>query len=188
MMKDVQDHVVLGKIPTRRQAIVGAAVALGAVALRPAIWAATPEEISHTAESIHQEPVFQAISKRVYDALTDAKQFDKVMHLSAAMQSGMALPKAPTEISKEAGGAFSIYGGYIVGRQIELVPGKRIVQAWRVVEWNPGVYSLVRFELVDQNSGTKLIFDHIGFPSAEGEHLAAGWKSNYWEPLAKFLA
>jgi uncharacterized protein YndB with AHSA1/START domain len=149
---------------------------------------AASEEISHTCEAIHQEVVFKASRKRVYEALTDTKQFDKVVQLSAAMKSGMPPGAAPTEISREVGGAFSLFGGYVAGRHIELVPNERIVQAWRAGSWNPGVYSIARFEFVEQGSGTKLIFDHRGFPDGAGQHLAEGWKVNYWEPLEKFLA
>ena len=104
------------------------------------------------------------------------------------MKSGM-LPGAnkPTEISREEGGAFAIFGGYITGRQIELVPAVRIVQAWRVGSWEPGVYSIVKFELTEQGGGTKIVFDHTGFPKGDGEHLASGWKAHYWEPLQEFL-
>jgi hypothetical protein len=34
----------------------------------------------------------------------------------------------------------------------------------------------------------KLFFDPGGFPKGDAENLAAAWKGNYWEPLAKFLA
>jgi activator of HSP90 ATPase len=147
-----------------------------------------PDEIIHNAGAIHQEVVFKAARKRVYEALTDAKQFDKIIQLSAAIRSGMALPKKPTEINAEPGGAFTIYGGHIVGRHIELVPGERIVQAWRVVVWDPGVYSIAKFVLVEDGASTKLVFDHTGFPIGQAEHLAEGWKGNYWEPLEKYLA
>lgn len=150
--------------------------------------ASAEEEISHTAESIHQEPVFKASRKRLYEALTDATQFSKVTQLSAAMQSGTSLGNRATEISHEVGGAFTLFGGHIVGRHIELMPNERIVQAWRVVDWNPGVYSIVKFELTEQGSGTKLVFDHAGFPQGKGQHLADGWRANYWEPLEKYLA
>jgi uncharacterized protein YndB with AHSA1/START domain len=147
------------------------------------------DEISHACESIHQEVVFKAARKRVYDALTDSKQFNKVIQLSAAVSSGMVPATAkPAEISPEPGGTFSIFGGYISGRQIELVPGERIAQAWRTARWNPGFYSVAKFELTEEGGGTKLVFDHTGFPSGDGEHLAQGWHGNYWEPLAKFLA
>ena len=176
-------------LPTRRRAIAGVAIAFGGLAAGSAgAWAGADEEISQGAESIHQEPVFKASRKRVYEALTDAKQFQKVVLLSGAMKSGMVPPGKPAEISSESGGTFSLFGGYIFGRHIELVPNERIVQAWRTAEWDPGAYSIAKFELVEQGAGTKIIFDHAAFPKGAGEHLAAGWKSNYWQPLEKFLA
>lgn len=187
-MKDRNNLAALTSGSTRRQAIVGAAMAFGGLALGPTkTWAEGEGEISHTAESIHQEAVIKASRKRVYEALTDAKQFDKVIQLSGVMQS-MHLGDKPAEISPEAGGAFALFGGYITGRQVELVPNERIVQAWRTGRWAPGVYSIAKFELVEQASGTKIVFDHTGFPKGEAESLASGWKAHYWEPLAKLLA
>lgn len=179
----------VGGTSSRRQMLVGATIAFGGLAMCPfKAWASAEEEISHTAESIHQEPVFKASRKRLYEVLTDAKQFSKVTQLSAAMQSGASLGNRATEISHEVGGAFTLFGGHIVGRHIELMPNERIVQAWRVADWNPGVYSIVKFELTEQGSGTKLVFDHAGFPQGKGQHLADGWRANYWEPLEKYLA
>jgi activator of HSP90 ATPase len=156
--------------------------ALASAASKDGVTSAGGEEVSHSAESIHQEVVFKASPKRIYEALTDAKQFTKVTALIADMSAG------PAEISREAGGSFSCFGGRIVGRHVELVPNERIVQAWRVAAWDEGIYSIVRFELKEEGSGTRLVFDHTGFPNGDGEHLASGWKAHYWEPLAKFLA
>ena len=111
-----------------------------------------------------------------------------MMKFSADMQAVMAAGDKPTEISDKVGGQFTLFGGHIVGRQIELIPGERIVQAWRVVDWKPGVYSIVNFELTAQGSGTKIIFDHAGFPKGKAQHLAEGWTGHYWEPLRKYLA
>lgn len=138
-------------------------------------------EISHSAEAIHQEVIFNASPKRVYDALTDAKQFTQVT-------LGIIKGAGPAEISSEVGGAFSCFGGIISGRHIEMVPDKRLVQAWRVSEWEPGVFSIVKFDLQEQGGQTKLIFDHTGFPTGKAEHLASGWKEHYWEPMKKYLA
>jgi activator of HSP90 ATPase len=187
-MSELENSISVLNAPTRRQLIAGVAVAFGGLALRSTgAWAETVEKISRTAESIHQEVALKANRKRVYDALTDGKQFNKVTELSGAMQSGMALGTAATEISREVGGAFSLFGGHIAGRHIELVPNLRIVQAWRAADWGPGVYSIAKFELAEQGTGTKIVFDHTGFPAGQWEHLAAGWKANYWEPLEKFL-
>jgi activator of HSP90 ATPase len=124
---------------------------------------------------------------RVYDALTIAAQFDKVSKLGKAART-MNLPKGETRIYTIPGGVFSIFGGFISGRQIELVPGRRIVQAWREAVWDAGVYSLVRFELSDDGAGTKLAFDQSGFPKGAGAGLAEGWTNDYWTPLQQFLA
>ena len=162
--------------------VVGASLTIGATRA----WAANDDGISRVAESIHQEPVIKASPKRVYEALTDSKQFNKVIQLSGVMQT-MHLADKPAEISRDAGGSFSLFGGYITGRHVELVPNQRIVQAWRTGGWPLGVYSIAKFELVEQGSETKIVFDHTGFPTGEAEHLAAGWKAHYWEPLNKLL-
>ena len=174
---------------TRRQMLVRTAGAFGWLTLGFAeLQPSAAGDISSACEVIHEEVVFKAIRKRVYEALTDAKQFNKVVMLSAAMQSGMAPAGKPVEVSPEVGGAFSAFGGYITGRHVELVPHERIVQAWRAASWGPGQYSIARFELTEQGSGTKLVFDHVGFPQGQGAHLAEGWKVNYWEPLEKYFA
>jgi len=175
MMSDSKKTHALVSTPTRRQVIAGVAVAFGGLSLGSAkSWAAAEEEISHTAESIHQEPIFKASQKRVYEALTDAKQFAKVVQFSTAMKSGMAPGAKPTEIGREAGGAFALFGGYVTGRQLELVPNELIVQAWRAGGWDPGDYSIAKFQLMEQGAGIKIVFDHAGFPRGKTEHLAEG--------------
>ena len=135
--------------------------------------------ISHTCESIHQEVVFKAARKRVYEALTQEKQFRQV--------TDFIMKDASAEISPDVGGSFSIFGGVILGRHVELVPYERIVQAWREKDWPAGIYSIVSFQLNEQGAETKLVFDHTGFPQGAAAHLAPGWWSHYWEPLQKYL-
>ena len=124
--------------------------------------------------TIHQEIEFNATPQKLYEALLDSKQFTEF--------SGR-----PAEINREVGGAFSLFKGHIIGRNVELVPNERIVQAWRVVTWPEGAYSIVRFELKPQGSGTRLVFDHIGFPEGLHDHLAEGWEENYWSLLKKYF-
>jgi activator of HSP90 ATPase len=189
MMSEGRNQNAPANSPTRRQVIAGVAMTFGGLALGlTKVRAGIGEEISRTAESIHQETVFKASRNRVYRALTDTKQFNEITKIVAAMEPAISLEKSPTVISPEVGGVFSLFGGIILGRHVELVPDTRIVQAWRVAYWAPGIYSIARFELVEQGAGTKIVFDHTGFPKGDAEHLASGWKAHYWEPLAKFLA
>jgi activator of HSP90 ATPase len=76
----------------------------------------------------------------------------------------------------------------IAGRHVELVPGERIVQAWRATNWDEGVYSIVSFRLDGEGERTRITFDHTGYPADHEEMLSSGWHSQYWEPLAKYLA
>jgi uncharacterized protein YndB with AHSA1/START domain len=187
-MGDGMGDGVLAKRLTRRRAVRAIGLGWGGTFVKPFTASAeSDDEISHSAEAIHQENTFKANRKRVYKALTDTAQFDKVIEISGAKKV-KALGTEPTEISNDAGGPFILFGGHIVGRQIDLVPDQRIIQAWRVVDWEPGVYSIARFELTEQGGGTRIVFDHTGFPKGLGSHLAEGWRLHYWEPLAKFLA
>ena len=170
-----------------RRAVLTSTVAVAGLTLHPRdIWA-IEDGISNSSQSIHQEPIFQVERRRIYEALTDARQFDQIIRLGAAMRSG-AIESKPSKISSQVGGTFSLFGGYIVGRHLDLVRNRRIVQAWRAQSWGPGEYSIVKFDLREQGSATRIIFDHKGFPAGKAQHLAAGWRGNYWEPLEKYLA
>jgi len=170
----------LNNILSRRQMIWGSAVGLSSVLVLTgrARGAVDPKrETSGNLDiptSIHQEVDLKGSPQRVYEALLDSKQFSAF--------TGMA-----AEIHREPGGAFSCFDGKIVGRNVELVANQRIVQAWRSNGWPSGAYSIVRFELSKQDSGTRVALDHRGFPDGTRESLEAGWKSHYWEPLAKYL-
>lgn len=126
-------------------------------------------------EPIRQEILLPARPEQIWAALTDAASFSR-------MSGG-----APTSIDTAAGGAFSCFGGMIHGQQIEVVPHRRLVQAWRVKAWPEGTYSIARFDLAPEGDGTRLVLEHSGFPAAQREHLDAGWHTNYWKPLAASL-
>lgn len=122
--------------------------------------------------NIHQEVTLTAGPSLVYEALVDSKRFTE-------------LTGAPAAGAATEGSAFSAFGGHITGRHVELVPNKRVVQAWRAKTWPEGLYSIARFELRESGTGTKLIFDHDGFPAEMQDHLAKGWQANYWDTLAR---
>ena len=124
---------------------------------------------------IEQTETINASPRAVYDLLMSSEEF-------AAMTGG-----APADIDPTEGGAISLFGGMITGRNIELVPGERVVQAWRPGGWEEGVYSLVRFSLEEAADGCTVSLEHSSFPDGEGEHLAQGWHDNYWGPMRAAL-
>ena len=143
--------------------------------------AKTNKSISTKSFTIHQEIDFKASPQRVYQALLDSKEFSESSAKTGPFSANSA------KIDPVVGGVFSVFDGHIIGRILELVPNQRIVQAWRVVDWPAGLYSVARFELRPQGSGTRLLFDHTGFPPDLHDHLAEGWKLHYWDPLNVYL-
>jgi activator of HSP90 ATPase len=175
------DQGVFSAAPTRRQVITGGTIAFAGLAFSPTGAGAqqamteTPSTVADkTRTYLHQEVDFKASPHRIYEILLDSKQFT-------------AFSGEPAEISPEAGGTFSMFGGKVVGRNVELVPDQRIVQAWRPSYWEAGVYTLVKFEFKPEGSQTKVVLDHTGFPEGRFASLTSGWKEHYWEGLAKYL-
>jgi uncharacterized protein YndB with AHSA1/START domain len=163
------------------------------VSLRTAVAAGTdPAEgsagLSSDCQCIHQELHLNGSPERVYEALTDASRFDALTRLSDAVTLVTAPGAKATTISSEVGGPFTLFGGYITGRHLEMVRPERLVQAWRAGRWREGDYSVVRFALSKDGGGCRLVFDHRGFPEGQGASLAYGWRVHYWQPLTKLLA
>jgi activator of HSP90 ATPase len=182
MISERKNPATPASTSTRRQMIAGVAIAFGSLAAGSEVWSKPLQDMKETPStpahqrltSLHQEVDFKASPQRIYEVLLDSKQF--------AEFSGM-----PAEIDPKVGGAFSMFAGMIVGRNVELVPNQRIVQAWRPANWEPGIYSIVKFELKPQGAGTMVVLDHKGFPAGDFDSLSSGWKLHYWERLTKFL-
>ncbi len=161
--------------------------ALGAAPLRAAE-TAHAEGLSHSAASIHQQVDFPTRCARVYRVLTHAPEFDALTRLSDAATLMTAPGAKATAISDEVGAPFTLFGGYITGRNLEVVRDQRLVQAWRAGGWDPGEYSVVRFELQPHESHCTVVLDQRGFPDKQGPSLAYGWRVHYWQPLGKLLS
>ncbi len=183
-MQDRPNPATLAAFPARRKVITGIAAVFGGFAANSKLLGETPQQTmeqkpataaNRTRTSLHEEIDLNASPQRIYEAILDSKQFTTFTGL-------------PAEIDPKPGGAFSMFQGQIVGRTVELIPNQRIVQAWRPTHWDPGIYSIVKFEFKPQSSGTRVVLDHTGFPEGDFDHLEWGWHTHYWEPLKKFLS
>ncbi len=169
--------------PTRRQLLTGIALGMGTLAFGLEAWG-TPQrstmkevpatEANKKLTALHIESNISATPQRIYEIILSSKQF--------AAFTGMA-----AKIDSKAGGAFSMFGGMIAGRNVELVPYKRIVQAWRPGSWPAGIYSIVEFEFKEHASGCTFVIDHKGFPEGDFDSLTSGWHSHYIDGIRKFV-
>lgn len=166
---------------TRREVLGTVAVTVGSLAVGRRAWAGEPPSTkaaglsNPTRTSLHQDVRFKASAQRIYDTLLSSQQF--------ASFSG-----APATIDPKVGGSFTLFNGMIAGVTVDLAANQRIVQAWRPSHWDPGVFSIVRFDLKPEGVETALALEHKGFPEGAFDSLSSGWTSHYWDPLSKFLA
>jgi len=126
------------------------------------------------AKTIRQTRTFNATPRELYDALMETRKH-------------AAFTGASASISRKVGGRISAYDDYITGKNIELVPGRKIVQAWRGSDWPEGLFSTAVFELKGVRGGTKLTFTQTGVPEQQYEAIKKGWIEFYWTPLTAWL-
>lgn len=90
-------------------------------------------------------------------------------------------------ISPEIKAEFSAWDEYITGKNLELVPGKRIVQAWRTVEFSESdPDSRLEILLAAEDKGTKITLIHSNLPD-DGMKYKQGWIDNYFDPMKTYF-
>jgi activator of HSP90 ATPase len=94
-----------------------------------------------------------------------------------------AFTRAPPKVFEGAhkGGKFELFGGNVSGEYLELEPGKKVTQKWRLNQWPAGHFSTLRIEF-DQND-----VDHVtvmrvtwdGVPVGQEEVTKRNWLEYY---------
>ena len=130
---------------------------------------------SRAPATIRQTVTLAAAPRAVYGALMDSRQHAR-------------LTNAPARIGSKVGGSIMAYGGYITGTNLELLPDKKIVQAWHMQDWPAGHLSRCTFRLERVRGGTRLHFTHSGVPARHLVAVKQGWIDHYWKPLKAVLA
>lgn len=94
------------------------------------------------------------------------------------------LTRKPAKISKRSGGRFEIFGGYIHGVNRTLLPGQKIVQSWRAIDWPKKHFSTVELEFRAVKNGTQITLSHRRIPDVFLDWVENGWREIYLEPLS----
>ena len=92
---------------------------------------------------------------------------------------------AEVEFEEEVGTEFSFWDGDIVGKNLELEPGKKIVQQWYFGEENEP--SIVTIKLHPDRKGTSLEFVQTNIPDEDFEEFTNGINEHYLGGLADFF-
>lgn len=106
--------------------------------------------------------------------------------LSSEGHAGMT--GSPASVSALVGGEFEAWDGYIHGKNLELVPHKRIVQSWRTSEFSADEPdSRIVITLEPAGKETKLTLHHTGLPPHGGQY-ESGWVESYFEPMREYFS
>lgn len=121
-------------------------------------------------KTLHQTIVFKATAHDIYEALMDSKKHSAFTDSQAA-------------ISRRIGGSFKTYDGYATGKNLELIPDKKIVQTWRATDWPKDHYSTVTFLFSEKGGKTTLEFTQTEIPAEAYPEIQQGWQEWYWDRL-----
>jgi uncharacterized protein YndB with AHSA1/START domain len=92
-------------------------------------------------------------------------------------------------MSDETGADVSAWDGYITGRNVELVPGERIVQSWRTTNFtDEHEDSLITVTLEKVEGGTLLTLWHTNVPDAQTSYEQGGWQQHYFDPMKEYFS
>lgn len=90
----------------------------------------------------------------------------------------------PAEMSTEPGSEFSLWDGSIVGKNLEFVPSKKIVQQWYFGEQvEPSIVTII---LHPHATGTSAELRHTNIPDADYDDIVEGWTESYFGSLQEF--
>jgi activator of HSP90 ATPase len=95
----------------------------------------------------------------------------------------------PAEISAEPNAVFTVWDGYITGRNLTLEPGRRIVQSWRTTKFaESDPASQIEIVLEPVAEGTRITVNHSNVPDGHTSYRDGGWQNAYFEPMKRHFA
>ena len=88
------------------------------------------------------------------------------------------------EMSTAPGSEFSLWEDSIVGKNLEFIEGKKIVQQWYFGDQEKD--SIVTIILHPHKHGTSVELRHSNIPDEDYEDIVEGWDEAYFGALAEF--
>lgn len=116
-----------------------------------------------------------ASAREIYDAWLDSARHS-------------AMTASPAKASREVGGEFSAWDGYITGKNLLLIENKKIVQSWRASDFpEDAPDSVLSVQLIERQGITEIEIEHSDIPAGLGPQYHSGWMEFYAEPMRKYF-
>lgn len=91
----------------------------------------------------------------------------------------------PAEMSDEEGFEFSLWEGDITGRNLEILPGEKIVQQWYFGDQEEP--SIVTILLEERNGSTWVSLEHTHIPDEIFTNISKGWNESYFAAVRDYF-
>jgi uncharacterized protein YndB with AHSA1/START domain len=99
-----------------------------------------------------------------------------------------AMTGAKASQSPRIGAKVTAWNGYISGQNLDLVPGRRIVQSWRTTKFTDAdPDSRIALTLRPVPGGTRLILRHSRVPNGHTSYEEGGWQKSYFAPMKAYF-
>ncbi len=115
--------------------------------------------------------IIPATTEEVYRAMTNP--------LTIQMWTG-----EEAQMSTEPGSEFSLWTESIVGKNIEFIENKKIVQQWY---FNQNDESIVTIKLHEDGKNTSVELHHTNIPDDDYENITEGWREAYMGSLQEYF-
>ncbi len=118
---------------------------------------------------------FKASPQEVFNLFLDSKKHSEATGAKATA-------------NRKIGGSFTAWDGYIRGKNLAIIPGRMITQAWRTSEFkNSDHDSVLVLTFEKAPGGTLMTMTHTAVPDHRAPHFNKGWRDHYWKPIHKYL-
>lgn len=128
-------------------------------------------------DSLRMVAIIPATPERIYAAWLSSAEHSKFTGGDALIEPGV-------------GGKHTAWDDYISGTNVELVPGKKIVQTWRTTEFPAGAPdSRIELQLAPKGKGeTTVTLIHTEIPHGQGSLYKGEWGEHYFEPMREYFS
>jgi activator of HSP90 ATPase len=126
--------------------------------------------------------------KPIVQSVTFKASPDELFEIYTESKKHSAATGARASVSAKAGSKFKAFDGMLSGRNLLVIPGRMIVQAWRAYHWkdsDPDSILVLNFSKTP--GGGRIDLVHVGVPQHDHRGVTKGWPYYYWKPWKKYL-
>jgi len=120
--------------------------------------------------------VIPATAEEIYDTWLDSAGHEQITG------------GKPASVTPIRGAEFTVWNGFISGRNLELDRPRRIVQSWRTTRFTEAdVDSQIEVLLEPVADGTRISVRHSNVPDGQTSYRDGGWQRSYFDPMKAYF-